>query len=154
MIVAETLFGPEYADAAQHDLGIVRVVSNTPTDVVLIQDDQKFTLLPPGGYTISYVAGSLMLLDIASVPALVGSEHGVQVRWANPRNWAWTQISFPDVTVVPTTQHARANRQTIAETFYIEFTTPHRLQLLTATRAAGEVQFAISKYTPHFWVTA
>ena len=131
------LFGPEYEDSEQEVVCSVSV-SNDPVDIIYVMGQMRMTILPTGGYIIRHVEGQFT--DGGSPPIeVVGGEHGLRVRWKSSISTIWTSVPFPF-------EFSGDKKFATGRDCNIEFTKPHRLQLVPPSGCRGIVKFRILRY--------
>ena len=153
MNLAESLFGPEYSDAISESVGMFTCRAGTgPVDIIHTAGPNiKMSLLPPGGYAIGYLGGSFLLIGVSPTTFVVGGDNGMQVRWRSDKAFDWTETGFALEGRLPEMpQFRHATSIDVDSLFYLEFTRPHRMQLVPPNQAAGNVKVRVTRYVPKF----
>lgn len=140
--IAEVLFGPEYTGSVSEDLGQYDVTSNRYVNILYKGNNMVTSILPPGGYVIKYLRGYYLAFDGNGTQNIINHNgSGLKVRWCDSNVREWTDVDFPNINVTKGT----LTINNIDDLFYLEFTTPHRLQLY-ATSIMGSVSIRGYRY--------
>ena len=148
-LLATTVFGPEYQDTDFEVVSTPVLNANSIVDVMYGSTaGQRTKLLPPGGYMVKYVSGAFLLLDSNPVSFVVGGEKGASVLWKSNVTYLWSRIAFPIDDAKSEAIGFASLESTVDKLFCVEFTIPHRLQLVSPTKAVGSVKFKILRFKP------
>ncbi len=150
--LAATLFGPEYDNAQVETIGSYECsTSRGALDIVYrVGPNINMTLLPPGGYVIRYLEGSYLLMQHTPLIFVIGGELGMHVGWKSAAAKDWTSVPFPIAKeIIDPSDLKSIDASAVHNLFYLEFTKPHRLQLVPP-KGAGMVKVRIVRYVPSF----
>lgn len=143
--MASSLFGPQYQDAIEEDVGIFEVFASKQLEVVYNSSGIKLSLLPPGGYVIKYVSGHYLLLNSNSTKFVVGGSSGLHVCWSSTLTSKWTTVEHP---INDEKDEPKFDSHNLDSLIYLEFTTSHKMLLNPPSRAVGSVKLKIIRYIP------
>jgi len=149
--IAESLFGPEYANSVSESVGTFLCRSGAgPIDIIYeVGQNIKLNILPVGGYVIRYLEGSFLLMGRVPTAFVIGGDSGLRVGWTADETLGWTETGF--VLGEETKEKVRhAASVDVNGLFYLELLTPHRIQLKPPHGAAGDVKVKVTRYVPKF----
>lgn len=143
--LASALFGPDYLDARQDEVGLFEIIANRkPIEV------KKFGSLdlPPGGYIIRYSSGEYLAIGQSST--IIGGKHGLKIQWKPVTGSIWEELPFPDIRPQVAGFSAGWNASHLVA---IEFSSPVRIILSppAVNSAVGTVKIRIIRFTPKFF---
>lgn len=143
------MFGPEYVGSTQIDLGVIEIGQSKPVDIYIKSPIWPTQLLPPGGYIIKYINGAFLLLGDGPAVFVVGGKRGMQVQWQSSTANQWTSVHYPiDTEVVNVDSLKSIDMTNLKNYFYIEFTTPHKMQIVPPKSSVGSVRLRVWRYVP------
>jgi len=134
-----SILGVEYIEADVVNIGrYVVKAGSQPVDVV----DNGTELLDVGGYSIRYIDGSY-LLPTSPSKFVVGGVRGLNIRWSRFANWTQVQFAIREVSATP-----KFNKFGSDGLMFVEFTRPHKMQLIPPSVGSGNVVVEVAKFTP------
>lgn len=151
--VSASFFGPDYKDVVPDTIGTFDVKANSnPIDVVAVIGGMNMSILPPGGYIIKYIEGSFLVMSKVPTFLTIGGLDGLQVGWRMSRSKSWSIAPFNiDYKASDDKELARnINPSYSASIMQLEFTRPHRLQLIAPKKSAGRVKVKILRYASKY----
>lgn len=150
---AQNFFGVDYSGSVPESVGTFTVKANAqPLDISYRLGGQEMSILPPGGYIIKYIEGSFLIMKKAPTFLAIGGENGFQVSWMCSRSRSWSTVPFNiDYEAADAKELRRSINPThVNSILQMEFTRPHRLQLIAPEKAAGEVKVKIIRYASRY----
>ena len=147
--VAASLFGVEYEDADTEFISTTSVASGKEFYDVVHEPEPSVInhFLPPGGYVIRYMEGSYLLLDEIPTKFVIGGPRGLKVRWSRQKKWTEANFSIKEKMSEPSGFIASPD---VSDLFYLEFTRPHKMQLVPPPNAAGSIRVRVIRFIPNF----
>jgi hypothetical protein len=146
---ANNFFGPDYDGAEVELVGTFDVKANAaPVDVTYQFGPDMMSILPTGGYIIKYMKGSYLIMSQVPTFLTIGGESGLRIGWMSSSSRSWSIAPF-NIDYKATDENELrkninpAHGQSIMQ---LEFTRPHRLQLLPPSQSAGSVKVKIMRY--------